>query len=128
MRQSPPLKSAQQGAVLIEAMVAILIFSLGVLAIVGLQANMIKNVADSKYRSEASYIAQSQDRPDVGGSRQSRRPTSRPTPTSPSLLPGGTRTVTQPAAGPVHGDGHLAAAGPNETTHNFTTTARITGN
>ena len=39
-------------------MIAILIFSMGVLAIVGLQAAMIKNTADSKYRAEASYIAQ----------------------------------------------------------------------
>lgn len=51
-------KSAQQGVVLLEALIAILLFSMGVLAVVGLQAAMIKNTADSKYRSEASYIAQ----------------------------------------------------------------------
>src|SRR4030065_2469564 len=51
-------KSAQQGVVLVEAMIAILIFSMGVLAVVGLQAAMIKNTADSKYRADASYIAQ----------------------------------------------------------------------
>ncbi|MBU1214279.1 MAG: prepilin-type cleavage/methylation domain-containing protein [Gammaproteobacteria bacterium] len=49
---------AQQGVVIIEAMIAILIFSVGVLGIVGMQANMIKNTSDSNYRSEASYIAQ----------------------------------------------------------------------
>ena len=52
------VRKSQQGVVLIEAMIAILLFSLGVLAIVGLQAAMIKNVDDSKYRTEASYIAQ----------------------------------------------------------------------
>jgi len=51
-------ESAQQGSVLLEALVAILLFSMGVLALVGLQAAMIKNTADSKSRSEASYIAQ----------------------------------------------------------------------
>lgn len=51
-------KSAQQGVVLLEALIAILLFSMGVLAVVGLQAAMIKNTADSRYRSEASYIAQ----------------------------------------------------------------------
>ena len=41
MHQTSPHKSAQQGVVLIEAMIAILIFSMGVLAIVGLQATML---------------------------------------------------------------------------------------
>ena len=51
-------KSAQQGVVLLEALIAMLIFSMGVLALVGLQAAMIKNTSDSKYRAEASFIAQ----------------------------------------------------------------------
>ena len=50
--------SAQQGVVLIEAMVAILLFAVGVLAIAGLQAAMIKNSSDSKFRVEANYRAQ----------------------------------------------------------------------
>lgn len=50
--------STQRGVVLIETMIAILIFSVGVLAIVGLQASMIKNTDDSRYRAEASLIAQ----------------------------------------------------------------------
>lgn len=53
-----PLKSAQHGVVLIEAMIAILIFSIGVLGIVGMQANMIRNTSDAKYRVDASDIAQ----------------------------------------------------------------------
>jgi type IV pilus assembly protein PilV len=48
----------QHGSVLIEAMVAILLFSIGVLAIAGLQASMVQNTSDSKLRSEASYLAQ----------------------------------------------------------------------
>lgn len=50
--------SVQHGSVLIEAMVAILLFSIGVLAIAGLQASMLQNTSDSKLRSEASYLAQ----------------------------------------------------------------------
>ncbi len=53
-------RSSQQGVVIIEAMIAILIFSVGVLGIVGMQANMVKNTSDSKYRNDASYIAQQQ--------------------------------------------------------------------
>ncbi len=50
--------STQHGVVLLEALVALLIFSMGVLALVGLQAAMIKNTGDSKFRAEASLIAQ----------------------------------------------------------------------
>jgi type IV pilus assembly protein PilV len=42
---------------LLESFIAILIFSMGILAIVGMQASAIKNSADSKYRSEASLLA-----------------------------------------------------------------------
>lgn len=42
---------------LLEALIAILIFSLGILAIVGLQAASIKSAGDAKYRSDASLLA-----------------------------------------------------------------------
>lgn len=42
---------------LLEALIAVLIFSFGVLAIVGLQAASIKNISDAKYRTEAAYLA-----------------------------------------------------------------------
>jgi type IV pilus assembly protein PilV len=51
-------KSPQHGVALIEAMVAVLLFSIGVLAVAGLQASMLRNTTDSKYRADASYIAQ----------------------------------------------------------------------
>jgi len=127
MHPSPTFKSSQQGAVLIEAMVAILIFSLGVLAIVGLQANMIKNVDDSKYRSEASYIAQSRiaqmwaDPDNLATYIETNTDIS-------ALLPTGRRTVAQPAPGQFTVTVTWLKPGPNETTHNYTTTARITGN
>lgn len=42
---------------LLEALIAMLIFSMGILAIVGLQAASIKNTTDAKYRTEASFLA-----------------------------------------------------------------------
>ena len=42
---------------LLEALISILIFSLGILAIVGLQAASIKSAGDAKYRSDASLLA-----------------------------------------------------------------------
>lgn len=57
-RQQMTFTSMQQGSVLIEAMVALVIFSMGVLALVGLQSAMIKNSSDNRYRAEAQLIAQ----------------------------------------------------------------------
>jgi len=47
----------QGGATLLEAMIGILIFSLGILALVGMQALAIKQVNDAKYRVDASFYA-----------------------------------------------------------------------
>ena len=50
-------RSGQRGIVLVEALIAVLLFSLGILALVGLQATMTKNVTHSKLRAEASFLA-----------------------------------------------------------------------
>lgn len=50
----------QQGVALLEALIAILIFSMGILAIAGLQAYMLKGTTDAKSRADASFIAQQQ--------------------------------------------------------------------
>ena len=42
---------------LLEALIAILIFSMGILAIVGLQAAAIKNANDAMHRTNASLLA-----------------------------------------------------------------------
>lgn len=47
----------QRGMMLIEGLIAILIFSLGILSIVSMQAASIKGSADSKYRADASLLA-----------------------------------------------------------------------
>jgi type IV pilus assembly protein PilV len=53
-----PLQRAKQGGVmLLEAMLAILIFSLGVLAIVGMQATAVQDLGESKYRTDAALLA-----------------------------------------------------------------------
>ena len=49
--------SKQQGVMLLEALVGILIFSIGILAMLGMQAVGMRNTIDSKYRSEAAYLA-----------------------------------------------------------------------
>lgn len=47
----------QNGSVLLEGLIAILIFSLGILAVVGLQANSMRITTDAKMRIDASNIA-----------------------------------------------------------------------
>lgn len=55
MMQAP---RRQRGFALLEALVALLIFSFGVLGIVGLQATMTKAQTQSKARADASLYAQ----------------------------------------------------------------------
>lgn len=49
---------SQRGSFLIEALIGILIFSLGILALVGMQAAAISAQSDARYRTEASNLAQ----------------------------------------------------------------------
>lgn len=126
---SPKALATQQGIVLLESLIAILIFSVGILALVGVQAVMIKNTNDSKYRADASFIAQQK----IGLMWADPDPSSvdyvNPVETDTDisdLLPAGTRTVTSPAVGQFVITITWQQPGSNEE-HNFTTTASITG-
>jgi type IV pilus assembly protein PilV len=50
-------RQGQRGIMLLEALIAILIFSLGILALIGLQAQSIRNSSEAKYRADASFLA-----------------------------------------------------------------------
>lgn len=50
-------RRAEQGFTLLEALIAILIFSFGILALMGLQATAISDVRDAKYRADAAFLA-----------------------------------------------------------------------
>ena len=47
----------QQGVVLLEALIGILIFSLGILALVAMQAISVSTVSNARYRTEAAFLA-----------------------------------------------------------------------
>ena len=49
---------AQRGIALIESLIALLIFSMGILAIVGLQGYMVKATTEGRSRAEATFLAQ----------------------------------------------------------------------
>lgn len=52
------VRHRERGVMLIEALIAILIFSIGILGVVGLQATAVKQSTDARYRSEAAQLAQ----------------------------------------------------------------------
>lgn len=123
MIPAPNLKYSQQGVVILEAMIAILIFSMGVLAIVGLQAAMLKNTVDSEFRTEASYIAQQQigrmwtDPANLASYVQAA--------SAIPDLPNGTITTSQSGV-----SGYTVTVTwqqPGQLQHNITTTANISG-
>jgi type IV pilus assembly protein PilV len=53
------IPARQDGVVLIEALLGILIFSIGILALIGMQSVAVKNTVDARYRTEAAYLAKS---------------------------------------------------------------------
>jgi type IV pilus assembly protein PilV len=55
--RAPLGRGRQAGVMLLEALIAILIFSIGILAIVGMQATAIQNMGEAKYRSDAAFLA-----------------------------------------------------------------------
>jgi type IV pilus assembly protein PilV len=57
MKPLPHPGSNQRGVTLLEALLGILVFSIGILAVVGMQVVAIKTVAESKYRMDASFLA-----------------------------------------------------------------------
>jgi len=60
MRSKPTARSSARGeggSAILEGLIAILLFSVGIIAIMGLQSVSINAVRDAKYRSDASYVA-----------------------------------------------------------------------
>ncbi len=47
----------QQGSILLEALIAILIFTFGLLGLIGIQASAVGLSIDAKYRADAAYLA-----------------------------------------------------------------------
>jgi type IV pilus assembly protein PilV len=114
----------QQGAVLLEALLAVVIFSMGILALVGLQAAMLKNTSDAKYRAEASFIAQQKlgdiwvSGADLADHEVEEEDVSR-------YLPSGKRSVSVSADRTVTVT--VTWQIPGEDPHTYSTTARIEG-
>ena len=55
--KTPTLKGRQHGSSLLEGLIAILIFSIAIIGLIGMQARVITQVGDAKYRADASDLA-----------------------------------------------------------------------
>ncbi len=115
----------QQGVVLLESLIAILIFSMGILALMGLQAAMIGNTTDANYRAEAAYIAQKR-LGDMWANPANLASFVELNTDISAQLPNGTRTVTLPTASQVQVAVTWQVPGKPDI-HNVTLNARIAG-
>ncbi len=52
----PPMQRSQRGVFLLEVLIAIVIFAIGILAMISMQAVSIAAQNDSQYRSEAEHL------------------------------------------------------------------------
>jgi type IV pilus assembly protein PilV len=50
-------RKSQEGVMLLEALMGVLIFSLGIMALVAMQSVSISNVSNARYRTEAAFLA-----------------------------------------------------------------------
>ena len=122
---SAQMTFAQRGGSLLEAMITVLIFSIGMLGTVGLEAAKIKDTSDAKYRLDSSFIAQQRvgemwaDPNNLVSYVESNTDIS-------SQIPAGTRTTTLPAAGQVRVVVTWQQPGSSDT-HRFTLNASISG-
>ena len=116
----------QKGVALLEALIAILIFSFGVLGIVGLQSAMVKGTTQTKFRSDASYVAERRismmwaDANNLGGFAEAAPGTVVPE------LPNGRRvTIVTPAVGGAMVNVIVRWTAPGEPQHKYDVTAFI---
>lgn len=115
------IANAQQGVVLLESLIAIVIFSMGILALVGLQTAMVGNTTASKFRADANYIAQQKL-----GQLWADPANLAPSTTDVPELPNGQCVITLPALGQVLITVTWQQPGETEE-HNVTANARIMG-
>lgn len=98
LRRDRP-ESLQKGMVLLETLIAIVIFSMGILAIIGLQSASKKLAVDAKFRSDAGFLASQTisqmwvDWSNIASYNGTAHPATDVTEPASNLLPGGTRTI-----------------------------------
>lgn len=122
--------NSQSGIAILESLIALLIFSMGILAIVGLQGFMLKGTSEAKNRSDASVIAQRRvammwaDPKDTSAALSAAYTEAA---TAVPALPSGLRTTAFNAAVPDEVTVTVTWQLPGGLTHNYSTNANIVG-
>ncbi|HEY8117795.1 MAG TPA: hypothetical protein VIE91_01010 [Methylophilaceae bacterium] len=122
-----PAKKAQNGSFLLEALISIVIFATGLIALMGMTTQAVNQVGQSKYRNDASYLA-SELIGDMWVSSAAPNAfdlTDWKARVQSGILPGGDATVT------VTGnmvDIDISWADKENVVHHYTTTAQIEKN
>ena len=117
----------QEGFLLLEVLLAIVIFSIGILGVLGLQAVMARNSTEANFRSIASLVAEERisemwaDPANAINKLESNPPTN-----IEPILPSGTREVVQLVPGRYRVTVTWQLPGQSEP-HNYVTVANITG-
>ena len=120
-------KKSQSGIALLESLIAILIFSMGILGIVGLQGAMLKGTTEAKNRADASFVAQRRiammwaDPANLAGLVEAAPGTAI------TELPNGRRITTQSAVTPGLMTVNITWQVPGEQPHKYGAVARIVG-
>ncbi|MDP3088001.1 MAG: prepilin-type cleavage/methylation domain-containing protein [Methylotenera sp.] len=120
----------QKGVALLESLIALLIFSMGILAIAGLQGFMIKGTTEAKNRSDASVIAQRRVAmmwSDAKATPAALQAAYEEVDTIVPELPNGLRSTTFDVAVADAVTIRVAWTTPGESQHFYTTNARIVG-
>jgi type IV pilus assembly protein PilV len=132
--QTSPHKNATRGVALVETLVAILIFAVGVLGLVGMQASMMRAQGAGKYRADAANLANEviglmwADNPNIANYATTQctgyQPCTDWKNKAAKLLPQGTAAVTANAA---TGDVTVTMTWtiPNEGTHTYATSTNV---
>ncbi len=131
----PARRRTASGFLLLEVLVALLIFAFGVLGVVGLQAAMTKAQTSSKFRGEAAYLAQElignmwSDIPNLanyvhaGGKCTAHAKCNAVQQKIAALLPSGTLVIEQPSPGLFTIT--IGWTPPSENTHLYVTSTAV---
>lgn len=139
-----PVHSEQVGFVLMDVLISILLFSVGVLALIGLQGAMTRSQTEAKIRADASYLANTMAGQIRSNAAQLASYTASGCPgmgpckewqdTVAATLPNGVGTVdvstTDTHSPPLWGDVTITITWtlPNGDTHKYVTQTSITNN
>jgi type IV pilus assembly protein PilV len=121
----------QRGSFVIEALVSLLIFTVGIMALVGLATQSLNQIGQTKARNDASFLAgELIGQMWVSSSAPSSFSTTAWQAKVAAALPNGTATVTPDATNPTQIAITITWSDPknNSVTHSYQTTAIISRN